>query len=94
MKISILKITDSFRKGTRGWLCNFLNRYDLVLRRITAKGKQLPLNTKNIIAEFVEKCKRKNSGLKPSQIWNMDQKNCQLDSTGNFIAGFIRAEFL
>ena len=39
-----------------GWLTNFLRRYKLVLRRITAKGRDLPKNIRAISLEWFAKC--------------------------------------
>lgn len=61
-----------------------MNRHDLVLRRITSKGKQLPLRAREIIKEFHVMCERKRAGLFRHQIYNMDETNIELDYPGNY----------
>jgi hypothetical protein len=70
--------------GSRGWLFNFLRRHNLVLRRITSGGKQLPINTKQIIRDFHERCMTLRIGLNRSEIFNADETSIQLDSYGNY----------
>ena len=70
--------------GSRGWMLNFLKRNNLVLRRITSGGKQLPINSKEIINEFHENCQNKRIGRSRSQIYNFDETNIQFDSPGNY----------
>jgi len=42
-------------KASGGWLKNFLRRKNLVLRRITTTGRDLPVNTISIVKEFIDK---------------------------------------
>lgn len=48
-KCALRKVT--FR-ASRGWLSNFCLRHDLVLRRISTTGRDLPTNAINRIYEF------------------------------------------
>ena len=41
---------------SNGWFKGFLIRHNLVLRRITTAGRELPKNTKASIAIFFGKC--------------------------------------
>jgi len=70
--------------GSRGWLLNFLKRHGLVLRRITSGGKQLPINTKDIINEFHLSCVNSRVGRKRAEIFNIDETSIQLDAPGNY----------
>lgn len=70
--------------GSRGWLLNFLKRHNLVLRRIASGGKQLPINTKEIIDEFHSNCVNSRIGRKRLEIFNFDETSIQLDAPGNY----------
>ena len=54
--------SDRF-KASQGWLRNFLKRYNLVLRRITSKGRSLPQNSIEKINHFLSKCADETSGV-------------------------------
>ncbi len=73
-------------KGSTGWFINFCNRKDLVLRRITTKGRELPKNTLTIIRQFFEECQ--NIIIKPNLtnefIINMDETSIYLDFPTNY----------
>ena len=49
--------TPSFCAST-GWLENFLHRFNVVLRRITAKGRDLPKNIRSISLAWFAKCNK------------------------------------
>ncbi len=82
--IYIYTIIYLYNKGSRGWLFNFLKRKNLVLRRVTSGGKQLPLNTKQIISDFHDLCKIKRVGLSRASVFNFDETSVQLDQPGNY----------
>jgi hypothetical protein len=79
---SVMKIETFI--GSRGWLCNFCKRNDLVLRRLTNKGRQLPLKTKEIIQRFHLACCKRRIPFDRSEIYNMDETNIELDAPGNY----------
>jgi hypothetical protein len=49
------KLESSEFKASGGWLRNFLKRKNLVLRRITTTGRDLPTNTLQTVKEFINK---------------------------------------
>ena len=57
---------------SNGWFKGFLIRHNLVLRRVTTAGRELPKNTKASIAIFFGKC-----------ILSVNQENFDLGSIGN-----------
>jgi hypothetical protein len=46
-------------KCSRGWVQNFMRRYDLVFRRITTSGRELPKNCVEVINVFLNEVKEK-----------------------------------
>ena len=70
--------------GSRRWLMNFfLKKHNLVFRRITSGGKQLPINTKDI-NNFHFSCVNNRIGRKRSEIFNWDETTIQLDAPGEY----------
>jgi len=61
----------------------FLKRHNLVFRRITSGGKQLPINTKDI-NNFHFSCVNNRIGRKRSEIFNWDETTIQLDAPGEY----------
>ena len=51
---------------------------------MTSFGKQLPLNTKQIIEDFHETCKVKRIGRTRARVFNFDETSVQLDQPGNY----------
>ena len=51
---------------------------------ITSGGKQLPINTKDIINEFHLSCVNSRVGRKRAEIFNMDETSIQLDDPGYY----------
>ena len=46
-------------KCSRGWVQNFMKRYDLTIRRITTSGRELPKNCAELINGFLNEVKEK-----------------------------------
>lgn len=71
-------------RASKGWLVRFLNRNNLVLRRITSKGRSLPSNCVETINTFIDKCQEDNANRPRSHIYNFDETSIYLDSTDNY----------
>ena len=69
-----------------GWLAKFLQRYNLVLRRITAKGRDLPKNIRAISLEWFAKCNYifKKALLNRRLLLNMDETSIYIDFPANY----------
>ncbi|CAF1042361.1 unnamed protein product [Brachionus calyciflorus] len=76
-------VNDRF-KASQGWLRNFLRRNNLVLRRITSKGRSLPQNSIETINQFISKCADETSGVNKDEIYSMDETTIYLDSPSNY----------
>jgi hypothetical protein len=70
--------------GSNGWLCNFLKRKSLSLRKINSKNKDLPLNVSSTLKKFHEQCQEKRQHYRASQILNADETNVELDSPSDY----------
>ena len=46
-------------KSSKGWMRNFMKRFDLSYRRITTSGRELSKNCIKIIEDFLEDIKNK-----------------------------------
>ena len=66
-------------QGSEGWFHRFLRRKNLVLRRVTTSGRELPKNVGSIIDNFLE------TSQSIFMIPNFDLSNlANMDETSNF----------
>ena len=67
--------------GSRGWLCNFLKRFNLTLRRRTTTGQFMPHDLEDKLYSFVDinKKQRDLHKFEPSMITNMDETSIWAD---------------
>ena len=74
-------------KASRGWLYNFCKRRDLVLRRVSSTGRDLPNNCIASISNFYRMITTviDEYSFVQAQIINMDETACYLDSPSNLI---------
>ena len=80
-KALIINDDDKF-VASNGWFDNFLERKNLVLRRITTSGRELPRETGKIVTDFLKFCNdrfvyREFNG---DSLINMDETSIYLDS--------------
>ena len=79
-------------KFSRGWLDNFLKRRQLVMRRISSTGRDLPLDTLNRInLYFREVCKFKN--LISTVNVHLNYRFFQVNGKFKYIFLFSRSDF-
>ncbi|CAF0709703.1 unnamed protein product [Brachionus calyciflorus] len=71
-------------RASSGWFSRFLKRSNFVLRRITTSGRDLPKNSKDVVLNFVNKCKHELCGVPRSSIINFDETSIYLDSRSNY----------
>ncbi len=57
--------------------------YNYSLRRVTSRGRELPRNTKEILANFISENETLCRDYGRENIFNMDEANFQLDSSCN-----------
>ena len=62
-------------KASRGWVDNFLRRYDFCIRQRTTTGQRLPPELTDKVTEFVLFCSSQRSRFQfaPGAIGNMDE---------------------
>jgi transposase-like protein len=62
-------------KATRGWLSNFLQRFNLTIRRRTTSGQSLPKDLVPKVVSFIQFCKKQFDSFAfiPSAVVNMDE---------------------
>ena len=67
--------------ASRGWLCNFMKRYNLSIKRRTTTGQSLPRDLKDKIRNFVAFNKKQidHKSLQPAMIVNMDETSVWAD---------------
>lgn len=73
-------------KASDGWKYNFLSRKNLVLRRITTTGRDLPRDALNTIRTFMNHCQvmRDMSNYSREIVLNADETTIYLDSPSNY----------
>ncbi|CAF1149533.1 unnamed protein product, partial [Brachionus calyciflorus] len=73
-------------KSSSGWFTNFCKRKNLVLRRITTSGRDLPYNTIEIVRIFFTECQIlvNSPDFEPGFILNMDETSIYLDFPSNY----------
>ena len=67
--------------ASRGWQENFCKRFNLVMRRVTTTGRELPSNCINTIKTFFTACQRRvNEDNNSARFINGDETTIYLDS--------------
>ena len=72
--------------ASNGLLDNFLQRFNLVLRRITAKDRDLPKNIRSISLEWFATCNElfKKALFNRRLLMNMDKTSIYIDFPSNY----------
>jgi transposase-like protein len=81
---TLIKLEAAEFKASGGWLKNFLRRKNLVLRRITTTGRDLPVNTISIVKEFIDKFHQIETKDPNSFFINGDETAIYLDAPGQY----------
>lgn len=73
-------------KATHGWCRRFMNRFNLVFRRISSSGRDLPKNSIDLVLEFFNKIRELigEHNFTLNQILNMDESSFYMDMPGNY----------
>ncbi|RNA33693.1 pogo transposable element with KRAB domain-like [Brachionus plicatilis] len=73
-------------KSSNGWFTNFCKRKNLVLRKITTSGRDLPNNRIEIVRIFFSECQilLHSPDFEPGIILNMDETSIYLDFPSHF----------
>ncbi|CAF1027868.1 unnamed protein product [Brachionus calyciflorus] len=73
-------------KASNGWLVNFCKRKNLVLRRITTSGRELPKNTPTVVKQFFSTCQNivNLPTYSSNKVINMDESSVYLDFPSNY----------
>ncbi|CAF1058245.1 unnamed protein product [Brachionus calyciflorus] len=73
-------------KCSNGWFTNFCHRKNLVIRRITTTGRDLPKNALDIIKNFFGDCQKitNRPNYIAERILNMDETTIYLDQPSNY----------
>ncbi|CAF1134857.1 unnamed protein product [Brachionus calyciflorus] len=80
-KALILNKDNNF-VASNGWFCNFLRRKNLVLRRITTSGRELPKDAGKTVIDFLRNCQDSFvlHDIDRNSLVNMDETSIYLDS--------------
>ena len=71
-------------KASYGWLKRFMNRFDLVQRRITGTGRTLPKDCKEQIKSYLGTIQEIAKTYNPKNIFNFDESSFYMDMPGNY----------
>lgn len=71
-------------KASNGWFSRFLRRSNFVLRRITTSGRDLPNNSREIVLDFINKCRYELVNTQRSSVINLDETSIYLDAKCNY----------
>ncbi|CAF0829256.1 unnamed protein product [Brachionus calyciflorus] len=71
-------------KSSIGWLSKFWKRNNLVLRKISSRGRALPANSVDVIRTFIRKANDANVKRSLDQMYNLDETTIYLDSSENY----------
>ena len=71
--------------ASRGWVSNFMRRFDFTLRRKTTTGQRLPPELTAKVTKFVQFCTKQRNlhNLAPGSIGNMDETAIWADMPGD-----------
>jgi hypothetical protein len=78
-----LKKIEDF-KASPGWLQRFMNRYDLVQRRITGTGRTLPKDCKDQVNSYLGTIQLVAKTYDPKHVFNYDETSHYMDRPGNY----------
>ncbi|CAF0720027.1 unnamed protein product [Brachionus calyciflorus] len=70
--------------ASNGWFSRFLKRSNFVLRRITTSGKDLPSNCRDVVFDFINKCRHELNNVPRASIINFDETSIYIDSRSNY----------
>ena len=70
-------------RASNGWMCNFLERKNLVRRRVTTSGRELPRDAAKLTSEFIQKAATKycRPNFQRKSLVNMDETSIYLDDS-------------
>ena len=75
--------TNSFQ-ASRGWMRRFLDRFDLVRRRITSSGRGCPKDSVELIKEYLGQAYSFAQQFSLDSIINFDQTSFLMEMFGNY----------
>jgi len=71
-------------KASAGWLQRFMNRNDLVRRRITGTGRTLPKDCKEQIKSYLGTIQEVAKTYDSNHVFNFDETSHYMDRPGNY----------